>query len=108
VSDKLMVQSSELRIAASPGVVGGYDLGNVRLMLTRRPSPPDLVDRLRAAALAGGHSMYDSDSPWNLDTQEDYDSFCQLATMIDCTPPHPTTRELLAFLKEHPELERRE
>lgn len=45
---------------------------------------------------------------WVLDTQEDYDWFCKLATMIDCTPPHPTTRELLAFVKEHPEMERKE
>lgn len=46
------------------------------------------------------------DLRWVLDTQEDYDWFCKLATMIDCTPPHPTTRELLAFLKDHPEMER--
>lgn len=47
------------------------------------------------------------DLRWVLDTQEDYDWFCKLATMLDCTSPHPTTRELLAFLKEHPEMERR-
>ena len=48
------------------------------------------------------------DLRWVLDTQEDYEWFCKLATMSDCTPPHPTTPELLTFLKEHPEMERRD
>ena len=64
--------------------------------------------RANVACLPMRGSTNRPDLRWVLDTEEDYDWFCKLATMVDCTPPHPTTRELLAFLKEHPEMERRD
>ena len=64
--------------------------------------------RANVACLPMKASTNRPDLRWLLDTQEDYEWFCKLAAMIDCTPPHPTTRELLAFLKEHPEMERKD
>jgi len=43
---------------------------------------------------------------WTLDTQEDYDWFCDVSGHLECRPPHPTTEELLELIDKHPELKR--
>lgn len=40
---------------------------------------------------------------WCLDTPSDLAFFERIAEYLDCTPPRPTTRELLTFLEAHPE-----
>lgn len=40
---------------------------------------------------------------WCLDDASDLAFFERIAEHLDCTPPHPTTRELLTFLEAHPE-----
>lgn len=37
---------------------------------------------------------------WTLDTEEDYAWFCRLAQHVNTEPPHPTTEEVLAYIKE--------
>lgn len=37
---------------------------------------------------------------WTLDTEEDYAWFCRLAQHVNTEPPHPTTDEVLAYIKE--------
>lgn len=40
---------------------------------------------------------------WCLDDARDLAFFERIAEHLDCTPPRPTTRELLTFLEAHPE-----